>query len=128
MKLLLDTHVFLWAIAEPRKLSRRARTALSDSRNDIVLSTVSLWEIALKVEAGKLRLPASRSYFETHMEQLGVEELLSVTPRHIYALLSLPPAHKDPFDRLLAAQSISEGLSMLTADAVFRDYPLKVVW
>jgi PIN domain nuclease of toxin-antitoxin system len=128
MKLLLDTHVFLWAISEPRKLSRRARTALSDSRNDIALSTVSLWEIALKVEAGKLRLPASRSYFETHMEQLGVGEVLSVTPRHIYTLLSLPSVHKDPFDRLLAAQSISEGLSMLTADAVFRDYPLKVIW
>jgi PIN domain nuclease of toxin-antitoxin system len=82
-----------------------------------VLSTVSLREIALKVEAGKLRLPASRSYFETHMEQLGVGELLS-----------LPAVHKDPFDRLLAAESIGEGLSMLTADAVFRDYPLKVVW
>ena len=93
-----------------------------------MLSTVSLWEIALKLEAGKLCLPATRSYFETHMEQLGVEELLSVTPRHVYALLSLPAVHKDPFDRLLAAQSISEGLSMLTADAVFRDYSLKVVW
>ncbi len=128
MRLLLDTHAFLWAIAEPDKLSRRARTAISDSRNDTVLSAVSLWEIALKIEAGKLRLPASRSYFETHMEQLGVKELLDVTPRHVYALLGLPPVHKDPFDRLLAAQAISEDLALLTADSVLRGYPLKTVW
>jgi len=128
MRLLLDTHAFLWAIAEPDKLSRRARTAISDSRNDIVLSTVSLWEITLKVEAGKLRLPASQGYFEGHMEQLGVKELLDVTPRHVYALLVLPPLHKDPFDRLLVAQAMSEDLTLLTADAVIRGYPLKTAW
>jgi PIN domain nuclease of toxin-antitoxin system len=128
MRYLLDTHVFLWAIAEPDKLSRRARAMFSDTGNEIVLSTVNLWEIALKVETGKLRLPASRRYFENHMEQLGVSEVLEITPRHVYALMSLPSVHKDPFDRLLAAQSISEGLPLMTADAVFRHYPLKVVW
>lgn len=128
MRLLLDTHAFLWAIAEPDRLSTRARKAISDSRNDLIVSTVSLWEIALKVEAGKLRLPASRSYFETHMDQLGVAEVLSISPRHVYALLSLPTVHKDPFDRLLAAQSIAEDLSLLTKDAVFREYSLKAVW
>ena len=128
MKLLLDTHTFLWAIAEPARLSRKAARMILDERNELLLSTVTLWEIIVKLQAGKLKLPASTDYFQGHIGHLGVRQVLPVTPVHVYAVLKLPPVHKDPFDRLLAAQADVEGLPLLSADDVLRRYPVQVLW
>jgi PIN domain nuclease of toxin-antitoxin system len=128
MKYLLDTHAFLWAIAEPSRLSRRATKVVLNEENDLLLSAASIWEIVLKVESGKLRLPATAEYFDAHMSRLGIGSVLPVTPVHVYAITKLPAAHRDPFDRLLAAQCRVEELTLLSADKAFRGYPIKVVW
>jgi PIN domain nuclease of toxin-antitoxin system len=128
MRLLLDTHTFLWAIAEPARLSRKVTRMIVDERNELLLSAVTLWEIVVKLQADKLSLPASADYFQAHMDRLGVRQVLPVTPVHIYAVLKLPPVHKDPFDRLLAAQATVEGLPLLSADQILRRYPVRVVW
>jgi len=128
MKLLLDTHTFLWAIAEPTRLSRKATRVILDERNELLLSTVTLWEIIVKLQAGKLRLAASADYFQGHWDRLGVRQVLPITPVHVYAVLKLPPVHKDPFDRLLAAQASVEGLPLLSADELLRRYPIQVLW
>jgi PIN domain nuclease of toxin-antitoxin system len=128
MTLLLDTHVLLWTMATDSKLSKRADKLMHDDENDLVVSSVSLWEIALKVHARKLDLPATPEYFDTHMAKMGVRRVLSIGPAHIYATLKLPPVHKDPFDRLLAAQCVVERMHLVTADRIFRKYPVQVVW
>jgi PIN domain nuclease of toxin-antitoxin system len=128
MTLLLDTHVLLWTIAADLKLSKRADNLMRNDENDLVVSSVSLWEIALKVHARKLDLPATPEYFDTHMAKMGVRRVLSISPAHIYATLKLPPVHKDSFDRLLAAQCVVERMHLVTADRIFRKYPVQVVW
>ncbi len=128
MKLLLDTHAFLWAIALPSKLSARAVKLLNDDRQPLLLSVVTLWEIVLKQQAGKLELPATAEYFRAHMSQLGVKEILPVQPAHIYRLHELPLHHKDPFDRLLVAQCQVEGLALLSGDPVMKRYSVESVW
>ncbi len=128
MTYLLDTHVFLWAIGEPRRLSKRASGLILDSKNELVFSAVSLWEIALKIQARKLSLPANRDFFDTHLTQLGVGRLLAINPMHVFGVFDLPPVHKDPFDRLIAAQCLSEKMTLVSADKVFRDYAVDTVW
>ncbi len=128
MTLLLDTHVLLWTMATDSKLSKRAGQLMHDEANDLVVSSASLWEIALKIHARKLDLPATPEYFDTHMTKMGVRRVLSISPAHIYATLKLPPVHKDPFDRLLAAQCVIERMHLVTANRIFRKYPVQVVW
>ena len=128
MRLLLDTHTFLWAIAEPARLSRKITRLLLDERNELLLSAVTLWEIIVKWQAGKLKLPASAEYFQAHMDRLGIRQVLPITPVHVYAVLSLPPLHKDPYDRLLAAQASVEGLPLASTDDLLRQYPIQVLW
>jgi PIN domain nuclease of toxin-antitoxin system len=128
MRLLLDTHTFLWAIAEPAQLSRKVTRMILDERNELLLSSVTLWEIMVKLQTGKLKLDASAEYFQAHMDRLGIRQVLPVTPVHVYALLKLPALHKDPFDRLLVAQASVEGLPLVSADDLLRQYPIKVLW
>ena len=127
MKLLLDTHVFLWAIERPAMLSKKAAALIQDEDNELLLSTASLLEIALKVRADKLRLPEDRHYFEEHMANLGVE-CLPIQAEHVLELFTLPDHHRDPFDRLLVAQCRSERLVMLTADKAIRRYDIETLW
>ena len=128
MTYVLDTHAFLWAIGEPRRLSKRAAALILDSKNELVFSVVSIWEIALKVQSGKLILPASREFFDAHMTQLGIRSLLAISPMHVYGVLDLSSIHKDPFDRLLAAQCLSEKMRLISADRVFRHYDVDTIW
>lgn len=128
MTFLLDTHTFLWAIGEPRRLSKRASALILDAKNELLVSAVSIWEIALKVQAGKLILPATREFFDTHLSRLGVRRLLAISPMHVYGVLDLPAVHKDPFDRLLAAQCLSERVKFISRDPVFRKYDVETVW
>jgi PIN domain nuclease of toxin-antitoxin system len=128
MTFLLDTHTFLWAIGEKGRLSKRAESLILDDDADLMISVVSLWEIAIKVQARKLDLPAGPEYFDAHMSSIGIRRVVGIDPSHIYETLRLPRVHKDPFDRMLAAQCIVERMTLISVDRVFRKYPVEVVW
>jgi PIN domain nuclease of toxin-antitoxin system len=123
MRVLIDTHVLLWAVTEDvetaqSKLSPDARGLLRDGSNDIIVSAGTLYEIAIKVSIGKLPLPPE---FPAMVKAHGYE-ILPIAPRHLEQLARLPLRHRDPFDRLLVAQAAVDGLVLLTADAQLRAY------
>jgi len=127
MKAILDTHTFLWAIAQEGKLSRRAQQIYTGS-NDLWLSVVSVWEILIKVQAGKLPLPEPSGPYLVKKLLKDKIEVLPISLDHVLGTESLPLHHRDPFDRLLIAQSIEEGWPIVTADPVFARYPVEVIW
>ena len=128
MKVLLDTHAFLWAMMDEPRLSTRAREVLKDGAITLVLSVASVWEVMLKVQAGKLRLPdAPGRYLEDRANLFGMERL-PIELRHVQQLEALPMHHRDPFDRLLIAQARVEGLPILTADPAFARFDVQVIW
>ncbi len=128
MRLLIDTHVFVWsALGDPR-LPRRLANTLSDRQNSLLLSVVSCWEIAIKVRLGKLHLPEPlASYLPSRISQLDIE-LLPITLAHTIETASLSLHRGDPFDRLLIAQSRVEDVPLVTSDLHFTRYPIKVIW
>jgi PIN domain nuclease of toxin-antitoxin system len=127
MKALLDTHTFLWAIADQEKLSRRAQQIYTGP-NDLWLSVASVWEILIKVRAGKLPLPKPAGPYLLKELAKNRIEVLPITLDHLLRTESLPLHHRDPFDRLLIAQSIEEGWPIITADPSFERYPVDVIW
>jgi len=127
MKVLLDTHTFLWAIAEEGKLSRRAQQIYTGS-NDLWLSVASVWEILIKVQADKLPLPEPAGPYLVKKLARDRIEILPITLNHVLKTESLPLHHRDPFDRLLIAQSIEEKWPIVTADPWFARYPVEVIW
>lgn len=122
MKLLLDTHVLLWAAGTPRRLPRAARALLEDEANELVFSAASLWEVAIKQQLGREDFRADARLLRRGLLDNGYTEL-PVTSAHAVALDLLPPLHKDPFDRILIAQALVEGIMLLTADANLARYP-----
>ncbi|HSM50461.1 MAG TPA: type II toxin-antitoxin system VapC family toxin [Thermoanaerobaculia bacterium] len=128
MRLLLDTHVFLWWIAGGEELSRRARAAIADPAHECRLSLASVWEMAIKASLGKLRLPAPVARFVP--EQLAANGFLAlpIALAHAARVEQLAWHHRDPFDRLLAAQALEEDLALVTADPLFRRYGVRRVW
>ena len=127
MKLLLDTHVFLYAISNPDSLSTSVSTLLISLQSQRWLSAVSLWEIAVKIQIGKLDLPNDPAFFQYHLRQLKCD-LLPVEAAHSFELLRLPLLHKDPFDRLLIAQARVEQMTLLTRDEQIHAYPVPTLW
>jgi len=127
MKALLDTHTFLWAIAEEEKLSRRAQQIFTGP-NDLWLSVASVWEILIKVRAGRLPLPVPAGPYVVKKLAANHIEVLPIQLDHVLVMESLPMHHRDPFDRLLVAQAQSEQLAVVTRNAVFRRYGVRVVW
>ena len=127
MKVLLDTHTFVWMDSAPAKLSAAAQRVLSNPANDLILSVVSVWEIAIKVQIGKMILRAPLIDIVTQQRPNGLR-VLPATLDHVMAVEGLPLFHSDPFDRLLAAQAILEGADLLTADPIFAQYPVRVIW
>ena len=127
MRGLLDTHSFLWAAEDDPKLSASARTFLADSANTIVLSVVGVWEIVIKSKLGKLPLSMPIGAILSRLPRAGIK-LLPVQVDHALAAENLPDVHRDPFDRLLAAQAVVEGAVLVTTDPVFAQYPVTVVW
>lgn len=113
MNLLLDTHVVLWALAEPAKLARPARSALEDAQNEVLVSVVSAWEIAIKRALGRLDAPDD---LEAAIRMQGFAPF-HLTFHHAAQAGRLPPHHRDPFDRMLIAQAQAEGLVLVTRDA-----------
>lgn len=128
MRALLDTHVLLWADADDPRLSTTARSVIEDGANEIVLSAVSAWEIAIKYRAGRLQLPyPPAEYVSTRLTVLGLTPL-SIDFQHAVRVASLPQHHTDPFDRLLVAQSQIEGLPIITSDPMIARYGVDIVW
>lgn len=127
-RLLLDTHVLLWALLDPDRLSAVCRDTLRDRRNIVLVSSVCAWEIATKHRIGKLPEAAAVIMdYAQHLKTFLAEEL-PITSRHALMAGSFPQAHRDPFDRILAAQSSLEGIPLVTSDPCFRDFPVTVVW
>lgn len=122
MNLLLDTHILLWAAARPEKLSRKTLRLFDDPDNTLVFSAASLWEIVIKQSLGRDDFDVNARQLRRGLLDNGYNELL-VTSTHALALDDLPPLHKDPFDRMLLAQSRVEGFTLLTADKQILQYP-----
>ena len=128
MRLLLDTHAFLWFLANDRSLSATALQAIANPPNDVFVSTASAWEIAIKASSGKLTLVRPfASIFPQQLAQNNLD-LLPIETDHLAGLFSLPSIHRDPFDRLLVAQAIVEGMTLVTADAHLAGYPVPILW
>lgn len=128
MKLLLDTHAFLWLRSEPEKIPQSVLEAYYNINNDVFLSMISIWEIQIKHQLGKLELNIPlQDLIDTQTQNNGLK-ILAITPEHIYALNKMPFYHKDPFDRLLIAQAKLENLQLASADSVFRQYQVDLFW
>ena len=128
MRLLLDTHTFLWFVNDSPKLSLKALHSL-EGNNELLLSTVSLWEIAIKSNIGKLKLAIPyNDFIPEHLSINEIEEL-AITLEHLSRLESMPLRnHRDPFDRLLIAQAIVEQIPIVSADEVFDEYEITRLW
>ena len=126
MNVLLDTHTLLWALTDETKLSERARKLLPIANT--WLSVASLWEILIKARIGKIPLPQPAGPFVMSKLKLNGVQILPVTSDHVLRIESLPDHHRDPFDRMLIAQSLEEKLPLVTADRVFARYPVEVIW
>ncbi len=128
MRLLLDTCVFLWMSGDDQKLSEDSRAVIVDTSNELLLSAVSAWEIAIKARLHKLELPEPpETFVPSRMERNGVTPL-PIVHAHALGTHRLPGHHADPFDRLLIAQAQHEGVSIVTPDRVFDSYDVDIVW
>lgn len=126
MKLLLDTHIFIWWDSEPAKLSESVLALCTDSAHELVVSVASLWEIQIKRQLGKLNLRLPLGEIVAHQQETNGITVLPVAQAHVVALEQLPSLHKDPFDRILVAQALVEGATLVSADPVLKSYPVEV--
>jgi PIN domain nuclease of toxin-antitoxin system len=127
MKCLLDTSVFLWGLAAEHKLNPRAKDLLTSPSTELYLSAASSWEIAIKFALGSLPLPKAPSEFIPRVLRSWAIRPLNITHEHVLRAGELPAHHRDPFDRLLIAQSLSEQMTLLTADRVFQKYKVDLI-
>jgi PIN domain nuclease of toxin-antitoxin system len=128
MKYLLDTGIWLWSIGPVDRISERGREIINNGEEEIYLSAASSWEISIKARLGKLHLPAPPA--ECIPAFMARQSLLPLPVTHVHAVkvYDLPTHHGDPFDRLIIAQAINEEMVILTADRLFRKYPIETVW
>jgi PIN domain nuclease of toxin-antitoxin system len=124
VRLLIDSHAFVWWRAGSATLSRAAHHAIADPVNEVLISIAGLWELTIKEASGKLTFS---DYLETMVREEGFS-VLSITFAHLRRLGALPRVHKDPFDRMMIAQSLAEGIPIATRDGVFASYGVQVVW
>ena len=127
MRLLLDTHVFIWWDSNPGQISPTALAALRDPANTLLISPVSIWEMSIKLQLGKLKLRMNLRDIVAHQQANGIGEL-PATIAHALAVEKLPSVHRDPFDRFLIAQAHAEGVALISADHVFTQYPVHIIW
>jgi PIN domain nuclease of toxin-antitoxin system len=128
MRVLLDTHALLWFALDDPQLSPAARAAILDPANDKLVSPASWWEIGIKMSTGKYTLTVPHDVFFDSAIAANGFLVLPIEPRHTGGLIGLPFHHKDPFDRLLIAQAVVEGIPVVSADAAFDPYPVRRVW
>jgi len=127
MRLLLDTHTFLWFIDDNPRLSSNAKSLL-ESDNDLLLSTASLWEIAIKLSIGKLSLPQPFEPFVREQLSINAIDIQQIETAHLHVVSTLAFHHRDPFDRLLVAQAMVERLPIVSADVEFDGYSIERLW
>ena len=127
MKILLDTHIFLWFISGDRRLSTNVQDIIRDLDNEIYLSVVSVWESIVKYQLGKLPLPEPPEIYLPKQRELHQISSLTLDESSIAQLAKLPPLHRDPFDRMLICQALQYGLTIATADAAVRAYSVSFI-
>ncbi len=128
MRILLDTHAFLWWVTDSDELSRRARRLIGDGRNEIFFSAASAWEIAIKSGLHRVTLPEdAQTYIPAQLEE-NAFQILPIQLQHALRVVTLPDLHRDPFDRLLVAQALSEELAILSRDERLATYSVRVLW
>ncbi len=128
MRVLLDTHAFLWWISDDEQLTVQARETIGAADNQVFVSAASVWEIVTKARLGRLPLPEPVGRFvATHLEENAFQPL-PIAMRHAFALEALPDLHRDPFDRMLVAQALTEGMPLVTGDHAVRAYPVMTIW
>ncbi len=128
MKFLLDTHVLIWWANDANKLSSKVYDLLIDPNHILLLSFVSVWEIQIKSQLGKLKLDLPLSDLITNQQNINNLMMLPIELNHIYSLENLPNHHRDPFDRLLISQAIVENIPILSVDKVFDQYSVERIW
>ena len=127
MRLLLDTHIFLWYISDDKQLPANWNVILRDPANEVFLSVVSIWEASIKYRLGKLALPASPEIYLPEQRQRHMISSLSLEEAAARQLATLPSLHRDPFDRMLICQALEHGLTLVTIDTAIRAYPIEVL-
>jgi PIN domain nuclease of toxin-antitoxin system len=128
VRLLLDTHAFLWWVTDDDRLSTRAGELIAEGTNEVFFSAASAWEIAIKAGLGRIRLPDDAWSFTPDQLERNAFQPLPVHVRHAGAVIALPDLHRDPFDRMLVAQAMTEGLTFLTGDEMLSEYPVDIEW
>ena len=128
MRVLVDTHVFLWWVEGDRTLPAKARAALADQDNECLFSLVSAWELAIKAGLGKLKLALPVKRYVVENVAANRFRMLDIQITHVGRVETLASHHGDPFDRLLIAQALEEDLHVVTADPIFRKYGVKRIW
>lgn len=128
MRLLLDTNAFLYSIVDSPALSRRARSLVESLEYELLLSIASVWEMAIKVSIGKLALAQPLDQLVARQLEVARITLLPVTVGHAAAMSALPFFHRDPFDRMLVAQCVVEGIPLISSDATLDQYPIERLW
>ncbi|NEP14123.1 MAG: type II toxin-antitoxin system VapC family toxin [Symploca sp. SIO2C1] len=127
MRILLDTHIFLWFISGDTKLSNHVRDAIRDPDNEIYLSVVSVWEAIIKYKLGKLRLPEHPGTYLLKQRDLHQIASLALDESSVVQLMNLPSLHRDPFDRMLICQALQNGFTIATVDTAVRAYRVSVI-
>ena len=128
MRVLLDTHAFLWWVTDDAHLSSRARAIIADGDNELFLSAASGWEMAIKTRLGKLHLPDNPASFVFEQLKINAIEPLAIQMTHALRVYSLPGHHRDPFDRILVAQAQVERMPIITADPQVAQYDVEILW
>ncbi len=128
MRLLLDTHTFIWWDSDPLRLTPQALEMCQNPENLLLFSVASVWEIQIKLQLGKLKLVVPLPELIVAQQRINKIEILPVKLEHVLALDKLPACHKDPFDRLLISQALVEEAVLVSKDPIFSEYPVRVVW
>jgi PIN domain nuclease of toxin-antitoxin system len=128
MRVLIDTHIFIWYIQNSDRLPISIATHINDGRNDILLSIASVWEMAIKQSTGKLNLGIPYASFIEEQMRLNCMELLPLRLDHLEVITTMPFHHRDPFDRILIAQAMLEDIVIISADSIFSSYSVQRIW
>lgn len=128
MRLLLDTHAFLWFVLNDPSLSAKARDLIAEAENEVFVSPATYWELAIKISLGKYSLEGAFEAFFADQLARNDFNILPIQIAHAAVLSRLPFVHRDPFDRMLVAQAMAEGISLVSGDEMLKGYPVNVVW
>lgn len=128
MRLLLDTHAFLWWVADDERLSPRAAALIAEPSNEVLVSAATAWEVVVKSALGRVEVPTPVGRFLTAQIEANAFIPLPIHMRHALGLAALPQIHRDPFDRILVAQAVAEDLTLVSRERVMSGYPVTVEW